>query len=95
MRRKHDSDKIVLDYSSEAEEQKAEEQREAERRKAVGDYNESTFGERHPFGSPFLRLGVFAVIISLMIFLLPKPIGRPLALITTIAFVIWQRVRYG
>lgn len=48
-----------LEYSSLAEEQKRHEERARERREALDNYNESTFGERHPYRNAFIRAAIW------------------------------------
>ena len=56
----NDREPIPLEYSSVAEEQKREEESRRERREALADYNESTFGERHPYRNAFIVAYVIA-----------------------------------
>jgi hypothetical protein len=85
-----DNQKPILDYSSPASEQAREEETENQRKRAIETYNESTFGERKPIASLFLRTAVLCLVLVILIFFLPRDIGRPLAWLAAIAFVIWD-----
>ena len=87
--------KRILDYSSPAQEQTRERKLEEERREKLEDYNESTFGERRPIASAFLRWGVFVTIVSLLIIFLPRGIGRPLAWLASVGYTVWEIRRDG
>ena len=87
--------KISLDYSSLADERTRETQEEKERHEARENYNEATLGERHPFASLFLRLAVYALIVALIVYFLPRWIERPLTIILLLTFVAWEQARYG
>jgi hypothetical protein len=86
--------KPMLDYSSTAEEQRREEQEQRERQEALNTYNESTFGEPHPFAGPLLRWFVGALIITAAVLWLPRLPGRILALLVALVFVIRERWLY-
>lgn len=85
-------ERFALEYSSEAEEHKREQQAEADRRNAIADYNQATFGERTLFAGTFLRLAITFVVIALLVFLLPRWIGKPLALLAGALFWVWERL---
>jgi hypothetical protein len=87
--------KPVVDYSSPAEERTRGRKAEDERREAIERYNESTFGERRPIASAFLTLAVFVVVVSAVSWFLPPKVGRPLAWVTVMAFVVWEWRKAG
>ena len=89
-----DHSKIELDYSSPAEEQAREAEHEARRRQALDDYNESTFGEPHPYLGPLKRFTIFALLMAPIIWFLPNWLARPVSWLAGVAFVIWERWRY-
>jgi hypothetical protein len=68
----NDRPKLTLGYSSPAAERERERQDEDDRRKALGDYNESTFGERHPVRNGLLLLFVYFVIVVPLAMILPR-----------------------
>jgi hypothetical protein len=90
-----DYQKPILDYSSPASEQARERQAEQQREQAIETYNESTFGERKPMASLFVRLAVFCFVIAALIFLLPRHIGQPLAWMALVGFLIWDGKKSG
>ena len=82
--------KTTLDYSCPATEDKPE-----DRQKAVGDYNESTYGERHPFAGPFFRKLSCYVLAFLILEILPFPwylrdFVLPVLLLLLAAFEYWR-----
>jgi hypothetical protein len=81
-----DRPKIQLDYSSLADEGERGGQPEDARRKAVADYDESTFGERHPFAYPLLRWAVFVVVTALLACVLPAWLIRPMIFVAAVVF---------
>ena len=87
--------KRILDYSSPAEEQRRERAAEDERREAIERYNESTFGERRPIASAFLRIAVFVAIAAVLIWILPRRAGRLVVSLLAIAFAVWERRKAG
>jgi hypothetical protein len=82
---------IPLDYSSPAQEHRRERQLEDERREALGNYNEATYGERHPFS--VWRFLVFCLAISLLIVFLPRWVGRLVAFLGPIAYCVYEWIR--
>jgi hypothetical protein len=68
---------------------------EAERRDAVGRYNESTFGERGPIASAFLRLAVFVAVAAVLLWLVPRRARWLVGLLMGVAFAVWEARRNG
>ncbi len=87
--------KPTLDYSSPAEEQRRERTAEDERREAIERYNESTFGERRPIASAFLRIAVFVAIAAVLIWFLPRRSGRLVASLLLVVFAVWEWRKEG
>lgn len=85
----------ILNYSSPAEEHRREQEREAERREAIELYNESTFGERRPIASAFLRIVAMSALVALTLWVFPRGVGRALAWVIVLVFVVWQVRRDG
>jgi hypothetical protein len=82
---------IPLQYSSVAEEQNREKQAEAARRAALENYNESTFGQRHPFAIwPTLLVMAIGCV---MVFVLPRWAARPAVMAIAFAYFVWDRFR--
>jgi hypothetical protein len=79
-----DRPKIQIDYSSPDEEQAREKKLEDERREALENYNDSTYGERHPFLSPFVWFAVMAAVLGVIFYLFPRSIARPLTFCTIV-----------
>jgi hypothetical protein len=90
-----DRPNTILDYSSTADEQRREREAEDKRREALELYNESTFGERRPIASTFLRLAAVAVLACLIVLFLPRRLARPLGSLAIVAFVLWEMRRRG
>ena len=90
-----DRPKPVLDYSSTAGEQRREREEEDKRREALELYNESTFGERRPIASTFLRLGAVAVLACLIVWFLPRRVARPFGSLAVIAFIVSEMRKRG
>lgn len=94
---------IPLEYSSVAEDQKRQEEREHERREALDEYNESTFGERHPHRNAFIRAAIWIGVFSFVTFVARGSLGSALGhfvgflLISAIATVciVFLRIRRG
>jgi hypothetical protein len=87
--------KPTLDYSSPAEEQRRERTAEDERREVIERYNESTFGERRPITSPFLRIAIFVAIAAVLVYLLPRRTGRLVASLLFVVFAVWDWRKEG
>jgi hypothetical protein len=87
--------RTALDDSSPAEEQQRERKKEDDRRDAIERYNESTFGERRPIASAFLRIAAIVALAFLMHWFLPRNVARTLAAITIVAFAFWEIRRDG
>jgi hypothetical protein len=85
----------ILDYSSTADEHRREHEAEDKRREALELYNESTFGERRPIASTFLRLAVVAVLGCLIVWLLPRRVAKPLGSLAVVAYIVWEVRRRG
>jgi hypothetical protein len=82
---------IHLDYSSLAEEQRRVQQAEEARSKALGDYNESTFGARHPFSIyPYL---IYVVIACTLIWILPRWAARIVGVFSPLIYIFWEAWR--
>jgi Flp pilus assembly protein TadB len=82
--------KPTLDYSSHAEEKRREQAAADERRESVENYNESTFGERRPIASVFLRVAIILAIAAVLFWLLPRRTARLIAILLIIAFAVWD-----
>ena len=80
----------TLDYSSPAEEQRREQVAEIERREAIERYNDSTFGERRPIASAFLRRAILVVIAVGLACILPRRTGRLVVSILAVALAAWE-----
>ena len=78
--------KITLEYSSPAMETRPE----IERRRAVEDYNQATYGERHPFRAPFVRRAVLIALLAIPFFLLPRRMARDVCAIMCIIFPLFE-----
>ena len=52
-------------------------------------YNESTFGERRPIASVFLRIVLFVAIAALLVYIVPRGTGRLAASLLLVLFVVW------
>ena len=81
----------MLDYSCPANEPDPEK----DRVRAIADYNESTFGERHPYSGPLFRRMACYLLGFLVLEFLPLPhylrdFVLPLLLIALIAFEHWR-----
>src|SRR5688500_18081758 len=87
--------KPILDYSSSGEEQRQDRTAEEERREAVKRYNESTFGERRPIASAFLRIAVVVAIALVLAFFLPRRVGRVVASLLFVLFAVWEWRKEG
>ena len=87
--------KPTLDYSALAEEQRRERTAEHERREAIERYNESTFGERRPIVSAFVRIALFVAIAAVLISILPRHIGRLIVAVLAIGFAVWEWRKEG
>ena len=87
--------KPSLDYSSPAEEQQRERTAAVERREGIDRYNESTLGERRPVASAFLRIALFVGIAAVLIWILPRRMGRLVALLLLMAFAVWEARKEG
>ena len=89
--------KLMLDYSSPAEESEREKASEERRRKALGDYNESTFGERRPLRNAVVLSLVRVAIAVPLGFILPRWAVRLLPpflpLLALVVALIWRRLR--
>jgi hypothetical protein len=90
----HDQTRVQLDYSSPAQEQARGAEQEAKRRQALDDYNESTFGEPHPYLGPLKRIAILFLVIAPIMWFLPRRLARPFGLLAVVAFIIWERWRY-
>lgn len=86
-----------------AQERKRAEGRERRRREALANYNEATYGARHPYASGFILVSVWMVAITLSSWVARELVGRPLdrvgtfamsAAILAIYFVVY-RARQG
>jgi hypothetical protein len=84
--------KTTLDYSCPASEDKPE-----DRQQAVGDYNESTDGERHPFAGPlFRRLACYVLAFGVLEFLpLPRYCRDFVLPVLLVALAIVEYRRYS
>ena len=87
--------KPTLDYSCPDEEQRRERAAEDERREGIERYNESTFGARRPIASALIRITVFVAIAAVLVWLLPRRIGRMIAILLLVAFAVWEARRDG
>ena len=87
--------KPILDYSSPGEEQRRERTAEEERLEAVRRYNESTFGERRPIASAFLRIAVVVAVALVLAYFLPRRAGRVVASLLFVAFALWEWRKEG
>ena len=87
--------KIQLDYSSPEEEQAREKRLEDARREALDNYNESTYGVRHPFANVFMWIAVAAAAFGVIFYFFPQSVADPLAFCTIllIAGVKYMRTR--
>jgi hypothetical protein len=85
----------ILDYSSPAEEQRREQNAEDERRDAIERYNESTFAERRPIASAFLRIAVFVAIAAVLSYFLPRRTSRLVVSLLAIGFAVWEWRKAG
>ena len=79
----------ILDYSSPAEEQRREHSTADERRDGIERYNESTFGERRPIASAFVRIAVFGAVAAVLVCILPRRAGWWAAFVLLVAFAVW------
>jgi hypothetical protein len=82
--------KPILDYSSQADEQKRDEAEERQRREGLENYAEATFGERRPIAMSFFRIVVFAAVIALIFLVFPRKVGMLIAALATLASVALQ-----
>lgn len=85
---------IPLDYSSPVEERKREQSSEDERRTAIENYNQSTYGERHPFfRGPIARCLLYLLILCLMAAVLPRWLFRWMRYVAVGAVLLWECIR--
>ncbi len=92
-RKAPDHSKGTLDYTSLSEVPNLQKEMERERREALDNYNVATFGERRPIAYALMRWAGIAAVVSLILLLLPRRVADPLASVTALAFVIWERTR--
>jgi hypothetical protein len=83
---------IKLDYALPDTQLDPAEQREKERREALENYNESTFGERHPSFVLFRAIAAMVVMFFVAL-LLPRQIGELIAFVLITGYVAWERWR--
>ena len=87
--------KPILNYSSPAEEQQRAQAAEGERREAIKRYNESTFGERRPVASVFLRLALLFAVVAALTYFLPKWPALAVTLVLLVVFLSWEWRKAG
>jgi hypothetical protein len=68
---------------------------EQERRIALDNYNESTFGERHPFRSLFVRIGALIGLWLLLSLFLPHGIAYLIVVLAIAGERVWDARKNG
>ena len=85
----------ILDYSSPAEEQRREQAAANDRREGIERYNESTFGERRPIASAFVRVAILVGIAVVLAYFLPRRAARLVMALLVVAFALWEWRKSG
>jgi len=66
-----------------------------ERRTKVEDYNEATFGDRHPWRNEIIRLLIAVAGGYVILLITPEQVNRLLAVTFVVLFRAWMRQRYS